>query len=197
MFRWFRRRDEDDEDDFEEEGEDVALPDQIDFGEPTEPILESRRLPDVPEFAVIVAAAATNGWHMAAIVTDTPGPDFYLRAITVRWPFFVARPIPSTRISDRPVKSKLRSPTGSNPARKLVVNWGWSKLEESFSQLRFYVKRTPTMLLPSSTGRLKVRLTLKESGIPRRRIVVPVKSNAVTWQLPDLETPEEPPEPSI
>jgi len=193
MIRWFRRRDDDDEDGLEEAGKDLAPPAEIHLGEQTEQILDSKSLPALPQFAVIVAAAATNGWHMAAIVTGTPGPDFYLRAITVRWPFFVARPMPSTRIRATPVKAMLRSPTGSTPSRKLVVNWGWSKLEESFSQLRFYVKRTPTSLLPGS-GRLRLRLTLKESSMPQRRLVLWVKSNAVTWQPPEPETPETPPQ---
>ena len=190
MIRWFRRADPDD--DLEEEHAEVVLPEQIDFGEPVEPVQEIRPLPEVPEYAVIVATAATRGWHMAAVVTDSIGPDFYLRAITVRWPFVVARPAPSSRISDKWLDPERLSPTGSTPARKLIVNWGWGKLEASFSQLRFYVKRTPTRWT-KGTVRLTVRLTLKESGWPNRRIVVPVKSNIIAWDAPAAGKPASPP----
>ncbi|HUB45991.1 MAG TPA: hypothetical protein VMB73_13475 [Acetobacteraceae bacterium] len=195
MFRWFRRADPEDE--FEDEADEVPLPEQIDFGEPVEFIPEIRPLPKVPDFAAIVAETAVNGWHMAAVVTDATGPDFYVRAITVRWPFMVARPVPSTRLSHKPVKPSLRSPTGSTPARKCIVNWGWAKLEESFSQLRFYIKRERVWWLPG-TGPATIRLTLKESGYPRRRIVVPIKTNVIDWNRmpPGAETPASPPEQS-
>ncbi|HUB10615.1 MAG TPA: hypothetical protein VMB34_01555 [Acetobacteraceae bacterium] len=186
MILWFRRSDPDEG--LEAEGDEPGLPGQIDFGEPVEPIPEGRLLPNVPEFAVIIAAAATNGWHMAAVVTDATGPEFYLRAIAVRWPFVVARPTPSTRIADRPVDHRRLSPTGSTPARKLIVNWGWTKLEDSFSQLRFYIKRSPVRWV-KPTGRARLRLTLKESGWPRRRIVVPVKTNVINWDAPAAEKP--------
>ncbi|HUN39752.1 MAG TPA: hypothetical protein VMU81_05640 [Acetobacteraceae bacterium] len=178
MLRWFRRADPEDE--FEDAADEAPLPEQIDFGEPVEFVPKIRPLPKVPDFAVIVAATENNGWHMAAVVTEATDPDFYLRAITVRWPFVIARPVPSTRLSDKRVNPSLRSPTGSTPTRKVVVNWGWAKLEESFSQLRFYVKRARVWWLPSSSG-VTIRLTLKESGYPRRRIVVPVKTNVIDW----------------
>ena len=197
MIRWFRRAD--DEDEFEEDGSDGALPEQIDFGEPVELVPEIRPLPKVPELAVIVAESEIHGWHMAAVVSDHTGPDFYLRAITVRWPFMVARPVPSTRTSDKPVNSSLLSPTGSTPARKLVVNWGWTKLEEPFAQLRFYIKRSRIWWLPPRTGQVTIRVTLKESGYPRRRIVVPVKTNIIDWYWspPEPESEAEPPDQSI
>ncbi|HTW69945.1 MAG TPA: hypothetical protein VME47_08680 [Acetobacteraceae bacterium] len=195
MVRLFRRAAPEDE--FGDEADETPLPEQIDFGEPVEFVPEIRPLPRVPDFAVIVAETESNGWHMAAVVTDATGPDFYLRAITVRWPFVVARPVPSIRASDKPVDPSLRSPTGSTPTRKLVVNWGWAKLEEPFSQLRFYIKRAPVWWLPS-TRSVTIRLTLKESGYPRRRIVVPVKTNVIDWHRtpPEPEIEEEPPEQS-
>ena len=177
MIRWFRRSDPDDE--FEDDDY-VPLPDHVDFGAEPAPVPGERPLPEVPELAVIVAAAATNGWHMAAVLAERTSPDFYLRAITVKWPFVVARPLPSSRASDRRYDRASLSPTGSTPARKLVVNWGWMAAEGAVSQLRFYIKRNPNLLL-FGAGRATVRLTLKESGWPRRRIVVPARSNVIAW----------------
>ena len=103
-------------------------------------------------------------------------PDFYLRAITVRWPFLIARPAPSNRISDKRLDPERLSPTGTTPARKLIVNWGWGKLEGSVSQLRFLCEAHADAVDQGHRA-VTVRLTLKESGWPRRRIVVKVKSN--------------------
>ena len=55
--------------------------------------------------------------------------------------------------------------------------------EELLVQLRFYVKHAGPRLLQRS-GPLTVRLTLKELAWPRRRIVVPVKSNVIAWRPP-------------
>lgn len=168
MFRLFRRNEEDDD-----EFEYVLEP------EPRAP----RPQAAVPDFALVVAASGTDGWHMAAVIGQAANPDFYVRALTVRWPFLIARPAPSTRTSDRRVDRAQRSPTGTTPAKKLVVNWAWETVEDPVSQLRFYVKRAAPRLFPASGG-VTVRLTLKESGWPRRRIVVRVKSNHVTWNAP-------------
>lgn len=179
MVRLFRRAPEED---LEDEVE-------IDAGE------EVRLLPEVPQFAVIVSTVATNGWHMAAVVGDSSNPDFYARALAVRWPFVIARPAPSNRISDRPVSREQLSPTGTTPARRVVVNWRWETAEGDVSQLRFYVKRAaPWWFL--ATGRAKVRVTLKELAWPRRRIVAKLRSNSIIWNPPDPETPASPPEQS-
>lgn len=166
MLRWFRHRDDDD-DDFEDD-------DELEAG-------EGDASGDIPEFALVVAETEVDGWHMAAVLADSTSPAFYVRAITVRWPFEVARPVPSNRKSDRPINPERLSPSGSTPSRKLVVNWGWEQAEETVVQLRFFVKHGGLRWLRRS-GRLSVRLTLKESAWPRRRIVVPVKSNPVDWK---------------
>jgi hypothetical protein len=129
---------------------------------------------------------------MAAVIGESANPDFYVRAITVRWPFLIARPVPSNRATDKPVDPDTLSPTGTTPARKLVVNWGWRTVEGSVSQLRFYVKRSVPRLF-GAAGRVNVRVTLKELAWPRRRIVMKLKSNRVRWNRSAPETPASPP----
>ncbi|MGA3397753.1 MAG: hypothetical protein ABSC95_00930 [Acetobacteraceae bacterium] len=182
MAMLFRRRDP--EDDLEDTDE-------------TETLDDGPLLPEVPEFAVIVSDVSIDGWHMAAVIGESANPDFYVRAVTVRWPFLIARPAHSSRSTGKPVDPDSLSPTGTTPARKLVVNWGWRTVEGSVSQLRFFVRRTAPLLF-RATGPVRVRLTLKELAWPRRRIVVKVTSNRVTWNPPefDPETPETPPEQS-
>jgi hypothetical protein len=155
---------------------------------------QDRPLPEVPEFAVIVSDVSSDGWHVAMVIGESSNPDYYVRAVTVRWPFLIARPARSNRVADKPIDVESLSPTGTTPARKLVVNWPWIMMEGAVSQLRFLVKRAP---IPFGTGgRVRVRLTLKESGWPRRRIVVKMKSNRVNWSRTALETPASPPEQS-
>ncbi len=149
---------------------------------------ESQPLPEVPEFAVIVSDTASDGWHVAAVIGDSANPDFYVRAVTVRWPFLIARPVRSNRTADTPVNPDTLSPTGTSPARKLVVNWPWMTVEGTVSQLRFLVKRTAPLLF-RAYGPAKIRLTLKETAWPRRRIVVKMISNPVTWDPPEPEMP--------
>jgi hypothetical protein len=149
---------------------------------------ESGLLPDIPEFAVIVSDVSKNGWHMAALIGESTNPDFYVRAVAVRWPFLIARPSHSNRSSDKPVSSHTLSPTGTTPSRRLVVNWHWVAVEDSVSQLRFYVKRTAPALFRAPAA-ITVSLTLKESAWPGRRIVVRAKSNRITWNPPSPETP--------
>jgi hypothetical protein len=182
MSMLFRRRDPEDE--LEDENEAEA-------GD------ESQLLPEVPEFAVIVSDISTDGWHVAMVIGDSSNPDYYVRAVTVWRPFMIARPARSNRSTDKQVEPDSLSPTGTTPARKLVVNWPWRTVEGSVSQLRFLVKRTAWIPFLTA-GRVTVRLTLKESVPPRRRIVVKMKSNRVTWNRPepDLEMPETPPEQS-
>jgi hypothetical protein len=158
---------------------------------------DGQLLPEVPEFAVVVSSLASDGWHMAAVIGESSNPDFYVRAVTVRWPFLIARPARSNRTTEAPVDADTLSPTGTTPARKLVVNWGWRTVEGSVSQLRFLVKRNAPISL-RATSPVTVRLTLKELAWPRRRIVVKLKSNPVTWnpRAPDPEMTETPPEQS-
>jgi hypothetical protein len=87
-------------------------------------------------------------------------------------------------------------PTGTTPARRLVVNWRWVPVEGSVSQLRFYVRRDAPIRFRDFCP-LKIQLTLKETAWPRRRIAVKMKSNPITWNPRDLDdTPEPPPEES-
>ena len=176
----FRRREP------EDELEDLDETEELDEGEPPA---------ELPEFAVIVSDVSDDGWHMAAVIGESSNPDYYVRAVTVRWPFLIARPARSNRSSNKPIDPDSLSPTGTTPSRKLVVNWGWIATEGSVAQLRFYVKR-PVPITLRSSGRVKVRLTLKESAWPRRRTVVKMKSNRVIWNPPEPdidETPETPP----
>ncbi len=182
MARLFRPDPEDELEDLEESG--AIDVDQL--------------LPEVPEFAVVVSDMSNDGWHRAAVVGESANPDFYVRAVTVRWPFLIARPARSNRATDKPVNPDTLSPTGTTPARKLVVNWGWRTVEGTVSQLRFFVRRAAPISFRAASP-LKVRLTLKESAPPRRRIVVKMTSNRVIWNPhePDPEEmPDEPPEQS-
>lgn len=172
--------------------------DDLDLEDPDEiidPGAYGRPLPDVPKFAVIVSEVSTDGWHMAAVIGQSANPDFYVRAVNVRWPFLIARPARSNRTVDKPVAPDSLSPTGTTPARKLVVNWGWVRVEESVSQLRFYVKRRARLLL-RSPGAVKVRVTLKEVAWPQRRIVVAMTSNPIIWNPRARKTRASPPEQS-
>ena len=110
--------------------------------------------------------------------------DYYVRAVVIRWPFVIARPAKSNRQSDIIQSEDALSPTSTSPARKLVVNWGWEPIDDGTSQLRFYAKRTH-WLWPNGAMRLRVRLTVKEVQPPRRRFVIPLKSNPVVWKEPD------------
>jgi hypothetical protein len=160
----------------------------------TQALDDGQLLLELPRFAVFVSDVATDGWHMAALLGESSNPDFYTRALGVRWPFLIARPTPSTRSTDRPTDPEQLSPAGTTPARKLVVNWRWVTAEGSVSQLRFYVRRRARIPFP---GRLRIRVTLKQLPWPRRRIVVAVKSNRITWNPPvPEETLASPPEQS-
>jgi hypothetical protein len=150
----------------------------------------------LPEFTVIVSDVSDDGWHIAAVVGESSNPDFYVRAVTVRWPFRIARPARSNRASEKPVAPHSLSPTGTTPARRLVVNWRWVPVEGSVSQLRFYVRRDAPIRFRDFCP-VKIQLTLKETAWPRRRIAVKMKSNPITWNPRDLDdTPEPPPEQS-
>jgi hypothetical protein len=169
--------------------------DELEDQDETEVDDAGQPLPEVPEFAVIVSDISNDGWHVAMVIGESSNPDYYVRAVTVRWPFLIARPARSNRSTDKPIEPDSLSPTGTTPARKLVVNWPWTAVEGNVAQLRFLVKRVVPISFRAS-GPVKVRLTLKESVWPRRRIVVKMKSNSVIWNPPepDLETPETPPD---
>ncbi|HVC60247.1 MAG TPA: hypothetical protein VND19_07820 [Acetobacteraceae bacterium] len=158
----------------------------------TDPGEASRLMPAVPRFAVIVSEVSTDGWHLAAVIGESANPNFYVRAVAVRWPFLVARPVRSNRSIDKPMDRDSLSPAATTPARKLVVNWGWVTADGSVSQLRFYVKRFGRTLF-RGPGHVKVRLTLKESAWPQRRIVVAMKSNRIIWTPPSARMPASPP----
>lgn len=169
--------------------------DELEDQDPSRSGDEGQPLPEVPEFAVIVSDTSNDGWHVAMVIGESSNPDYYVRAVTVRWPFLIARPARSNRSTDKPIEPDSLSPTGTTPARKLIVNWPWATVEGNVAQLRFLVKRATPIWFRSS-GAVKVRLTLKESAWPRRRIVVKMKSNPVIWNRPepDVETPETPPD---
>jgi hypothetical protein len=157
---------------------------------------DGQLLPEVPEFAVIVSDVSSDGWHVAALIGEHANPNFYVRAVTVRWPFVIARPVRSNRASDKPANPDSLSPTGTRPARRLVLNWRWAAVEGPVAQLRFYVRRAAPTLFRAA-GSVKVSVTLKESAWPGRRIIVKIKSNRITWnpRAPE-ETPASPPEQS-
>lgn len=177
MAMLFRRQDT--TDDLEDQGEVQVLD-------------EGELPPEVPGFAIIVSDVSYHGWHMAALIGESTNPDFYVRAVAVRWPFLIARPAHSNRAADKPLKPAALSPTGTRPSRKLVVNWPWVVVEDSVSQLRFFVKRTAPTLLRTAAP-ITVGLTLKESAWPGRRVVVKAKSNRITWNPPSPERPASPP----
>lgn len=167
--RWkFWQRDDDD-DEWEE------------IDEPEAPL---RSPPEVPEFAMVLSDTAVNGWHVGAVIRERANVDYYVRALVVRAPFVIARPVRSNRQSDAIRRKEELSPANTGPARKLVVNWAWEPLDAETSQLRFYAKRTFGLILRKNQ-RLTVRLTVKEVQPPRRRFVVRVKSNPVAWKKPD------------
>ena len=135
----------------------------------------------LPRFALVVSAAATGGWHMAALVREAANPEFYLRSIAVPWAFMIARPAPSTRQNDAPVRPADLSPARTSPARKLVVNWGWQRVDPATEQLQFYVRRVgPLWVSPKRP--LKLRLRLKEQQPPQRRFVTSVSSKPIDWR---------------
>lgn len=175
----FRRQDPEDEPEDLDEAEAAA---------------QGELLSELPQYAVIVSDVATDGWHVAAVIGESTNPDYYVRALTVRWPFVIARPVRSNRTSDKPVGPDLLSPTGTTPARRLVVNWRWLTVEDSVSQLRFYVRRKRGPFLPA--GCVRVRLTLKELAWPGRRFVVKTRSNRIIWNPPEFEMLESPPDQS-
>lgn len=104
--------------------------DEIENTDKSAIIDDGQLLPKVPEFAVVVSDMTSDGWHMAAVLGESSNPDFYVRAVTVRWPFLIARPARSNRTTEKAVDPDALSPTGTTPARKLVVNWGWRKVED-------------------------------------------------------------------
>lgn len=150
-----------------------------------EPVEEARPPPEFPEFAMAISDTAMNGWHVGVVVREKSNIDYYVRAIVVRPPFVIARPVRSNRQSDIVPRKEELSPAQTGPARKLVVNWAWEPIDEETSQLRFFAKRKAGLWPFGNAKRLKVRLTVKEVQPPRRRYVVGVKSNQVAWKKPD------------
>ena len=139
------------------------------------------RIIELPYFALAISDTAEDGWHVAALVRESDKLEFYARSITVLWPFTVARPMKSNRQSDYIVRPEDRSPAGTSPSRKLVVNWNWDPLDNETQQLRFYVKRNgPKWIFPRC--RLWVRIGIKEEQWTRQRYVVRVRSNVVDWR---------------
>jgi hypothetical protein len=136
---------------------------------------------DLPQFALVVSEAAAGQWHVAALVRERNDRDFYLRSVAVPWPFIIARPAPSNRQNELVFRPEDLSPAGSSPARKLVVNWDWSPVDDATEQLHFFVKRR--WRLPfGARCRLRLRLGLTEQPPPRRRFVLRAYSNVVDWQ---------------
>jgi hypothetical protein len=158
--------------------------DDEEWEEIEEPAQPARPPPEFPEFAMIISDTAVNGWHVGAVIRERANIDYYVRALVVRPPFFIARPVRSNRQSDRTSRKDELSPANTGPSRKLVVNWAWEPVDDETSQLRFYARRR-SWLWFGKAQRLKVRLTVKEVQPPRRRFVVGLKSNRVVWKKPD------------
>lgn len=136
----------------------------------------------LPRFSLEVSAASTDGWHKAALVRTAVDPAFYLRSIAVPWTFVIARPAPSTRQSNVVIRAGSLSPARTSPARKLVVNWAWRRVETGSEHLEFYVRRVGPLLL-SARPALPLRLRLKEQSAPQRRFVVRVASSQMSWRV--------------
>lgn len=135
----------------------------------------------VPSFSLVVSAESTGGWRSAAVVRDVASPAYYLRSISVSWPFIIARPRPSTRQRERRFRPDQLSPARTSPVRKLVVNWGWQPVDGATEQLRFYVRRLgPMWLWPNR--RLSVRLRVKQQAPPQRRYLLEVSSEPIDWR---------------
>lgn len=135
----------------------------------------------LPQFALVVSQAEDAGWHKAALVREAAHPAFYLRSIAVPWGFLIARPAPSTRQADVAVRPTTLSPARTSPARKLVVNWGWQRVDPATEQLQFFVRRVgPLWLRPKRP--VKMRLRLKEQQIPQRRFMIRASSNPIDWR---------------
>jgi hypothetical protein len=144
---------------------------------------------ELPQFALVVSAAATGRWHLAALVREKDDRDFYLRSVAVRWPFTIARPAPSNRQNEIVFRPQDLSPAGTSPARKLVVNWVWTPADDGTERLHFFVKRAWRLPLPRRS-RLRLRLGLKEQAPPRRRFILHVRSNLADWR-PDAASRRE------
>ena len=135
---------------------------------------------ELPQFALVVSEAATNRWHVAALIREKDDRDFFLRSVAVPWPFVIARPAPSNRQNEVVFRREALSPSGSSPTRKLVVNWAWTAAEDGTEQLHFFVRRS--WRLPwRKQSRLRLRLGLTEQAPPRRRFILYARSNVVDW----------------
>ena len=147
-----------------------------------ETVETEKPLPPLPELALVVSDVSHDGWHIAALVGEAGNMDYFIRAVAVRRPFVIARPVRSNRSNDRLIDPAKLSPASTTPARKLVVNWAWEPVGDDATQLRFYAKRPRRFGFGQSTRAIQVKLTLKEVAPPRRRTVMRVRSNRIVWQ---------------
>ncbi len=136
---------------------------------------------EVPRFALVVSEVADGDWHVAALVKELAKLDFYVRSLSVPWPFVIARPAKSNRQNDHIIPPELCSPAGTSPTRKLIVNWAWEGIDGEAEQLRFYVKRRGSAWFWPNRS-LPVRIAMKEQPPPRRRFVVRVRGNRLDWR---------------
>ena len=102
--------------------------DELEDQDQAEAVDEDQLLPEVPEFAVIVSEASIDGWHVAMVIGEASNPDYYVRAVTVRWPFLIARPARSNRSTDKPIEPDFVVAnwhhTGAEVGRQLALDNG-------------------------------------------------------------------------
>ena len=141
----------------------------------------------LPRFWLVVSPGHSNGWHSAIMLREVATPDFFVRSLAVPWPFVIARPAPRTRQPKVVVSPEEMSPARTSPSRRLVVNWGWERRNETTDQLRFYVKCKGPFLL-WRRRKLALRVQLKVLAQPRRQIALEVTSGIIDWRSGSEDT---------
>lgn len=145
----------------------------------------------LPRYFLAVSNEDDGGWRSAAIIRDAASPHFFLRSVTVYWPFVVARPRPSSRQNEVIVPPERLSPARTTPAQKLVVNWDWQPRDGGAAEeLNFFVRcRGPLLFWPKR--RLALHLGLKQQAPPNRRYPLKLVTPPIDWR-PQTESASDP-----
>lgn len=135
----------------------------------------------VPQYTLVVSDEISGGWRRGAVIRDSVSPHFYVRSLSVYWPFILARPRPSLRQKAVIVPPDKLSPARTTPSTKLVVNWDWQPRGDATEELSFYVRcRGPLLFWPKR--RLALHLGLKQLAPPHRRYPLKLVMQSIDWR---------------
>jgi hypothetical protein len=127
----------------------------------------------LPKFALIISDGSGSRWRPARLVRDHENLDFYVKAISVRWPFALARATADVRPDKTGFGWPAQPPQPAPSCRRLRVTWRWEPDGQGGSCLPFFVKRVGPAWL-ARLVRPSVRVTLKDMTPAQRRITLKI-----------------------